>query len=172
MTATRIDPPVLTDRFKDAFRNHPAGVAVITAASAGAPVGLTASSVASVSAAPPILAFSLSSRLGSAGAVADAETIVVHLLSDANVELARTFARPGGERFTDPREWSWLPGGEPLLHGTAYALRCTVLSRTPVGGSLLIAAAVEEVVEAHDDAAPLVYHNRTFHRLSDTSELD
>lgn len=171
MTSTRISSPVLVDRFKDAFRNHPAGVAVITARSGEAPVGLTASSVASVSAGPPILAFSLASQAGSAGAVSAAETIVVHLLSDANVELARSFARPGGERFTDSRQWSWLPGGEPLLHGTAFALRCRILSRTPVGASVLVAAQVEEVLETNDDAAPLVYHNRSFHRLSAGSLL-
>jgi hypothetical protein len=38
------------DEFKSAFRNHPAGVAVITADAGYGPVGLTATSVISVSA--------------------------------------------------------------------------------------------------------------------------
>ena len=48
------------ESFKTAFRNHPAGVAVITANSPDGPVALTATSVVSVSAEPPVLIFSLS----------------------------------------------------------------------------------------------------------------
>ena len=120
-------------------------------------MGLTASSVASVSAEPPILALSLSSRSGSAGAVADAESIVIHLLSDANVGLAETLT-PVNSRAC-PAESRCC---------TAQPSRC---SRTPVGGSLLMAAQVEEVLETNDDSAPLVYHDRAFHRLGVESLL-
>lgn len=41
------------DDFKSAFRNHPAGVSVVTADPGDGPVGLTATSVISVSANPP-----------------------------------------------------------------------------------------------------------------------
>ena len=44
----------VTEAFKDAFRAHPAGVAIITAKGSSGPVGLTASSVSSVSAEPPM----------------------------------------------------------------------------------------------------------------------
>ena len=78
MTSKAATSPVV-DEFKDAFRGHPAGVAIITAMGPSGPVGLTASSVASVSAQPPMLAFSLASAEGSAGVILDADTIVVHL---------------------------------------------------------------------------------------------
>jgi hypothetical protein len=68
------------DDFKAAFRNHPAGVAVITADAGDGPVGLTATSVISVSASPALLVFSLSAFSSSAPALAKAETLVVHLL--------------------------------------------------------------------------------------------
>ena len=59
------------DEFKAAFRGHPAGVAVITA-DAGGPVALTATSVSSVSADPPLLIFSISAQSSAAAAFARA----------------------------------------------------------------------------------------------------
>ena len=47
------------DEFKTVFRQHPAGVAVVALRSAEGHVGFTATSVISVSAAPPLLAFSI-----------------------------------------------------------------------------------------------------------------
>lgn len=162
-------PPVV-DEFKNAFRGHPAGVAIITAAGAEGPVGLTASSVSSVSAVPPILAFSLASTEGSAGVIASADTIVVHLLGAENAELAALFAARGTERFGRDLPWSTLPGGEPLLEGVPRALLCRILSRTQAGSSTLIAA---EVLEIHTGpaSAPLVYHDRTYHHLGAHSTL-
>ena len=51
--------PRLTEGFKSAFGQHPAGIAIITVAGPEGPVGLTASSVSSISADPPILGLSL-----------------------------------------------------------------------------------------------------------------
>lgn len=161
----------VVEQFKNVFRAHPAGVAIITADSAEGPAGLTASSVSSVSAQPPILAFSLASETGSAGVVANADTLVVHLLDAGHADLATRFARPGQDRFTNDLQWSRLPTGEPLLTGVPRALRCRILSRTPVGSSVLIAASVLEIVGESAVSEPLVYHNRTYHRLNDDSAL-
>lgn len=151
--------------FKAAFGGYPAGVSVITAGSATGPVGITASSVASVSAEPPILAFSLAQMSGSAAAIAAADSLVVHLLTAGDHALARTFADPSAKRFTGSMDWALLPSGEPLLRHAGYALRCRVLSRTPAGGSLLVAASVVEIIAPADPGDPMVYHRRAFHGL-------
>ncbi|PYI68654.1 flavin reductase [Arthrobacter livingstonensis] len=151
--------------FKAAFGGHPAGVSIITADIGTGPVGITASSVASVSAEPAILAFSLASQSGSAAAIAVADSLVVHLLTTADVGLARAFASPATERFTAGMVWTRLETGEPLLLHAGYALRCQVLSRTPAGGSLLVAASVVEVIAPVAAGAPMVYHRRAFHGL-------
>ncbi|MGO4385451.1 flavin reductase family protein [Specibacter sp. RAF43] len=177
----------VTGDFKAAFGHHPAGVAIITADVGTGPVGITASSVASVSAEPPILAFSLASQSGSAAAIAVADSLVVHLLTVGDLDLARIFARAGTERFTAAMAWTRLATGEPLLAHHGHALRCRVLSRTAAGSSLLVAAAVLEVLGPEPAAsndrtpgtdpgtdpagAPLVYHNRVFHRLGEHSVL-
>lgn len=162
---------MLIDHFKDAFRAHPAGVAVITANSGTGPVGLTASSVSSVSADPAILAFSLASREGSAGAVGAADTVMVHLLGARNAALASLFARPGTERFTDALAWEQLATGEPLLREAPRALRCRILNRTDVGRSVLFTALVLDIRTGAEPDEPLVYHDRTYHRLGEHSAL-
>ena len=108
------------EEFKRAFRNHPAGVAVITADPGDGPVGLTATSVFSVSAEPPLFVFSISSASSSAPALARADTVVVvHLLGAHQLDAARLFATSGVDRFRPIRTpWSRLETGEPFLRGT------------------------------------------------------
>jgi nucleoside-diphosphate-sugar epimerase len=100
--------------FKNAFREHPAGVAVITAITPEGPVGLTASSVASVAVDPPALSFSVTRATGSAGALLSADTYVVHLLGTQHIDVAEAFARSGAPRFTPEQGFTTLPTGEPL----------------------------------------------------------
>ena len=171
--------PALTDSFKAAFGGHPAGVSIITADSATGPVGITASSVASVSAEPPLLAFSLAASSGSAAALAVASSVVVHLLTTDDLDLAKTFANSNSERFTGTMPWTRLETGEPLLVHGGYALRCKILSRTPAGGSLLLAAQVLEIMTPGRNAksvpvspgAAMVYHSRNFHALGEHSMM-
>ena len=57
------------DEFKAAFRQHPSGIAVITADAGSGPVAMTASSVFSVSADPPVLVFSVSAMSSAAPSI-------------------------------------------------------------------------------------------------------
>jgi flavin reductase (DIM6/NTAB) family NADH-FMN oxidoreductase RutF len=159
------------DDFKRAFRNHPAGVAVITADPGDGPVGLTATSVFSVSAEPPLFVFSISSTSSSAPALARADTVVVHLLGADQLAAARLFATSGVDRFADADSWSRLKTGEPFLHGTASWLRGRIISRMAAGNSTVIAVHAIEAASDDSDAAPLVYHNRAWHSIGSHSQL-
>jgi flavin reductase (DIM6/NTAB) family NADH-FMN oxidoreductase RutF len=156
------------DAFKDAFRLHPAGIALITALAPHGPVGLTASSVASVGIDPPALAFSVTRATGSAGGILDAETHVVHLLDAHHIGLAQVFARSGTERFTPEQGWSTLPTGEPHLADARVALRCRILQTTPVGSSVLV---LSEVLDIHQGrrGEPVAYVDREFRPLGPRS---
>lgn len=156
--------------FRDAFRSHPAGLAVITAAGPDGPIGLTASSVASVSVDPPSLLFSLSG-LTTAPLLAAADTVLVHLMDAGQADLVHAFATPGTTRFGADMEWEYLPTGEPLLRRAAWALRCSVAERVDVGSSRVVIATVLEVRRQDGDGGPLVYHDRTYHRLTEDSTL-
>jgi flavin reductase (DIM6/NTAB) family NADH-FMN oxidoreductase RutF len=166
---------VSADDFKAAFRNHPAGVSIITAEGPAGPVGLTASSVFSVSAKPPLLVFSLSAQSSSAAAIREAETVVVHLLGADQLALARTFATGGIDRFADTSAWSRLITGEPFLPSANAWLRGRIVNQMTAGDSSVVAVQVLQVnIPTAEDrgaeqAHPLVYHNREWHALSAAS---
>lgn len=157
-------PTVVGEGLKAAFRTHPAGVAIITAATPEGPVGLTASSVASVAVDPAAIVFSVTRATGSAGGLLSADTFVVHLIDDDHSALAQSFAVSGSERFTPEQQWSTLPTGEPYLPAARFALRCRALQTVPVGTSSVVIAEVLEVYSG-PQGRPLVYVDRTFHSI-------
>src|SRR5690625_4005194 len=98
----------LTQQFIAAFRNHPAGVALVTADAGAGPVAMTATSVCSVDADPPTVAFSASTRSSSTPTLLRASTVVVHLLSARQLDLAQLGATSGVDRFADTSLWQRL----------------------------------------------------------------
>jgi flavin reductase (DIM6/NTAB) family NADH-FMN oxidoreductase RutF len=163
------------EEFKLAFRNHPAGVAVITADAGDGPVGLTATSVFSISAEPPLLVFSISNTASSADAISRASTVVIHLLSSGQLDLATLFATSGVNRFADTTLWDRLITGEPYLPSSHVWIRGAVVERMVAGTSTVVAvhalqAKVPDVTSGGPEE-PLVFHNRTWHKLGDHSRI-
>lgn len=170
------------EEFKAIFRQHPAGVAVITLRHHDRLVGFTATSVISVSADPPLLAFSVAGGSGSWAPLAEARTVVVNFLSAAQVDLSARFATRGIDRFADGG-WSLLETGEPVLDDSPRWIRAEIVQRTPIGSSQLIC--LQAVGSSSDhrppgapgttrtpaESAPLVYHDRVYHQLSEASAL-
>jgi len=160
--------------FKLAFRNHPAGVAVITADAGDGPVGLTATSVFSVSAEPPLLVFSLSDQSSSTPTIRTADTVVVHLLGSDQLKIAQLCATSGIDRFADTSLWDRLETGEPYFPSAHAWIRGRVINRMSAGSSTVVAvhALESRITEDAEASAPLVYHNRTWHRLGEHSAIE
>jgi flavin reductase (DIM6/NTAB) family NADH-FMN oxidoreductase RutF len=162
-----------SDDFKAAFRQHPAGVAVITADSGNGPVMLTATSVSSVSADPALLMFSLSAHSSSTPTIRRADTVVVHLLGAGQLELAKLGATSGIDRFANTDLWSTLPSGEIYFPGARAWIRGRVLTSMDAGGSaiVLVEAIEASSQEGAEEQVPLVYYNRTWHELGAHSQV-
>lgn len=156
--------PVDAVLFRQVFRRHAAGVAVVTTDAGRGAAGVTVTSLASLSSEPPLLSFSISATASIWAHLRDADTAVVHLLGAGHAELARTFATSGIDRFGAPTRWHRLPTGEPVLDGAAAWLRVSIEHRHPAGGSHLVIGRVEEVGLA-EHSAPLLYHDGTYHAL-------
>ena len=173
MTAIDTTSHITADEFRHAFRAHPAGVAIVTADAGDGPVAMTVSSVASVAIDPPTLVFSASGVSSSSPTICKTETVVVHMLAAHDVALAKLGARSGVDRFGADVEWGRLPTGEPYYPAASW-LRCKVVQRVDTNGSTLI---VVEAIQAKPseassrEPAPLVYHNRRWHVLSEKSAL-
>ena len=169
--ATAADEAFLdADRFKAVFRHHPAGVAVIALRTPeGELVGLTATSVISVSAAPPILAFSIASSSSSWPALARATTVAVSFLADDQHDVSARFATRGTDRFA-AGGWSLLDTGEPVIDGAVAWVRGAIVQRTPAGDSYLVSVLALDS-SSRDGATAIVYHDRTYHRIGDHTAI-
>lgn len=149
-------------RFKLGFRHHAAGVGLVCAATAEGPVGATLSSVASVSAEPPLLSFSMARTSATGAAIRAAESVTVYLLRADQADLAHAFAFRGADRFTAEQGWSRRHGSDlPVLDDAAarFAGRLSVV--VPAGSSWLALMEVDEI-ELGRPGTPLVHHDRAW----------
>ncbi|WP_329280655.1 flavin reductase family protein [Streptomyces sp. NBC_01451] len=158
--------PASPDLLRSVFRQHAAGVAVITARGSAGPVGFTATSLASVSAEPPLVSFGISTGASSWPAISGADHVGVHILGEHQHELAATFARSGADRFGAPTAWREGPEGVPVLDGVLAWLVCRTVARVPAADHRIVLA---EVVLGAPAAAgrPLLYHQGRFNGLRD-----
>lgn len=151
----------LSEQFRRVFRAQPASVAIVTASADGQDVGITVSSVASLSIDPVALSFSVTKTSGSAAGILTAPSILVHLLGPEHEEVANSFAMSGAPRFTPDQGWVRLETGEPHLPSAPFALRGRVLDTLTVGSSRLIAAEILEVIEG-PESGRLLYRDRQY----------
>lgn len=156
--------------YRNTLRRHPAGVAVITLTSPDGPVGFTATSFASLSLDPPLVSFNITQTSSSIAALREADSILVHLLGDHQIDVAQRFSRSAELRFADTTTWSTIETGEPLLHGSPTWLRVELRQLFDAGDSTLV---IGVVLDAHcsgeaDDQppAPLIYHHGAYHRAT------
>jgi flavin reductase (DIM6/NTAB) family NADH-FMN oxidoreductase RutF len=155
---------VPVELFVSVFRQHPAGVTVVTLDDRGCPVGFTATSVVSVCAEPPLLSFSISTKSSCWSAVQRTPTCVVNLLASDQHGTARRFAARGVDRFETPTRWGRLSTGEPVLTGAAAWLRCQLGEMVAAGDHRVVIA---HVVDARIDrqGSPLLYHDGEYSTL-------
>ncbi|AVH98581.1 MULTISPECIES: flavin reductase family protein [Streptomyces] len=159
------EEPIAEDAFRSVFRTHPAGVAIITAMGERRPVGFTATSLASVSSAPPLVSFGVGRNASSWATVCAAEYVAVHLLAHDQRELASTFARSGADRFAPPTRWSAGPHGVPLLDGVPTTMVCRKVYDLPAGDHTVVIAQPIRAYQG-DPARPLVYLDGRFGSVS------
>ncbi|MFT4122687.1 MAG: flavin reductase family protein [Microbacteriaceae bacterium] len=158
--------------FAALFRNHPAGVAVVTADAGEGPVAFVASSLVSLSAEPAYLSFSISDATTAAATLARASSVVVHFLGGESLEFLRQATRSGSDRFADPERWARLATGEPVLREARAWIRGEIEHRLRAGTATLHLVRALETGGEPGGGRPLVYHDRGWHELGPHSRLD
>lgn len=154
--------PVPRDTFRSLMSAFPAGVAVITTYGPdGGPRGLTCTSLASVTADPPILSVCLTTRGETLQALRGHGAFAVNLLHDQGRDTAEVFAKPVADRFAHTA-WQPSPGaGLPQLTDDAFATAdCEVTHLTEVGDHTLVLGQVTGVAQA--PGTPLLYGAQRF----------
>jgi flavin reductase (DIM6/NTAB) family NADH-FMN oxidoreductase RutF len=153
------------DLFRALLRRHAAGVVVITAPGER-PAGFTATSFTSVSLDPPLVSFCLDRSSSSWAAVASATHVGVHVLTDAQEDVARTFATKGVDRFAPPIKWGHGPYGIPVLDAVHAVLLCRVADRVPAGDHAIVLAELIDGGHTGDATEPLLYHMGRYRRAA------
>ncbi|WP_083956192.1 flavin reductase family protein [Tersicoccus phoenicis] len=153
--------------FREGFRRHAAGVAIITAMRDGVPYGFTATSVASLSAEPPRLTFNMAVTSSSWPAVEAATHLGVHFLGVANQPLADRFARTR-DRF-DEQNWELGPQGVPILRGVRGWLVGLIEARIPFDNNAVVVARIVDggAPTGEDPMNPLLYHSGRYYLAGD-----
>jgi flavin reductase (DIM6/NTAB) family NADH-FMN oxidoreductase RutF len=127
------------DTFRAAMRHLASGVCLVTHSAGGAPAGMTATAVASLSLDPPTLIVCVNRAASAYAGLAPGVVFGVSVLGAEHREFAERFAgrtaAEGAERFRGGR-WLIPPSGAPLLWDALAAFECEV----------------EDVIERHTHA--------------------
>lgn len=154
--------------FKRGMRCLAAGVCVVTSRDGeGLPVGMTATAVCSVSAAPPTLLVCVNRRHASYAVFRRAGRFAVNVLALEDRALSTVFAGdvPAGQRF-DHGRWTTLATGAPVLDSALASFDCTLAEVTDMGSHGVFFGEVRDVCYRREAAAPLLYGLGAYGTLS------
>jgi flavin reductase (DIM6/NTAB) family NADH-FMN oxidoreductase RutF len=153
-TRVRQTPIVDQGRFRRALGQHAAGVVVVTGPG---PVGLTATSLTSVSLDPPLVSFCVGRDSTTWPELRGAESFAINVLAGDQAAIASRFAGRGLDRFAAPTTWRPGPNGVPILGGTTAHLLCEPYDTIALGDHWLVVGLVVGTGVGATDL-PLLYH--------------
>ena len=156
------------EAFKAAMRVLASGVVMVTARRDDQLYGLTISACCSISASPPRVLISLAQTASCLSAVLDTGLFGLSILRAGQRPLAELGAVPGGPKEVDAFSES-RDGSVTMIAGALAHLDCSVDQTFTISDHVLVIGNVEHAVTADDldEPGPLLYFNRTFHRLGE-----
>ncbi|MGF0318048.1 flavin reductase family protein [Nocardia fluminea] len=148
-------------RCLELYRRLAAGVTVVTAQSSAGPMGLTASSVTSLSLHPPMLLAGLKVGSGTLAAIERSHMFGIQLLSEDQAGAAQAFSTPTGTRFAGlDHEYVF---GVPVLREVLGWSVCMLVDARRYGDHVLVIGEVAAVNTS--EGRPLMWHNGQLTRL-------
>jgi flavin reductase (DIM6/NTAB) family NADH-FMN oxidoreductase RutF len=160
--------PIAGELYRDVFGSVPTPVAVVTTMRAGQPYGTTVSAFCSLSLEPPLVLVSLdrSSRL--LREIRRTRRLCINVLAAGQEDLAVRFARKDADKFAG---LEWLAKHElPVLPGCRSWVTAAVQRVVAAGDHMTISALIFDAQV--NDAAPMLYHARSFTQPVPISEGD
>ena len=117
---------------------------------------MTASSLASVSLAPPLVSVCIEISASAHDTLIEAEHFVVNVLAEDQEELSRRFAQPQSTQDFDGIGWFDGEVGAPRLNGAVAHIECAREATWPGGDHTILLGRV--VSGAVGEGRPLVYY--------------
>lgn len=142
--------------FRQLLGRFATGVTVLTTRDqAGGPVGMTASSLASVSLEPPLVSVCVDVSADMHRALSSSGYFVVNILRKDQEPLSRRFADQPAERRFDGVGWRETPGGLVVLADVLAHIECERFADFPLGDHTLFVGRVTG--GATTEGEPLLY---------------
>ena len=154
---------------RDVLGHFASGVTVVTADTAGGPLGFTCQSFSSLSLDPPLVVIAPSRTSTTWPRLREMGRFCVNVLAEDQTELSQTFARSGADKFTGVK-WTRSRHGSPVLEEVVAWIDCELWAEYDGGDHTLVAARVLDL-GADPDRRPLVFH-RGAYGLLDPSRTD
>ena len=149
-------PGVDAAQFRQLLGRFATGVTVVTTRDAeGRPIGMTASSVASVSLDPPLLLVSVARENVMHPALKGAARFVVNVLAADQEAISRRFAAEHANRF-DGIGYRETRQGLPVLEGVLASIECDKHAEAPGGDHTVFFGLVTG--GSVSDRRPLLYY--------------
>ncbi|MCI0467679.1 MAG: flavin reductase [Beijerinckiaceae bacterium] len=136
-------------KFREAMSRVAASVHIVTTDGKAGLAGITATSVASITAEPPMMLFCINKTSPSAARMIENGAFCINTLTAAHEHLAEIFAGRTGrrleQRFTQGG-WTKLVTGSPVLNGAAAAFDCHLAETREVMTHFIMIGAVKAVI--------------------------
>jgi flavin reductase (DIM6/NTAB) family NADH-FMN oxidoreductase RutF len=155
--------PLDSTRFRQVLGQLPTGVTVVTARIGAEVIGMTASSVASVSLDPPLVLVCVGHTAEIHQAIVSAPIFGINVLAADQQSVAVRFADRARQRFS-PDEGHPGPAGLPLVDGALAHLECRRAAVYAGGDHSIVLGAVEWAQTR--DGKPLCYFHSSYRTLS------
>ena len=163
--------PISIAPYLSAMSGAVTGVNIVTTDGPAGRFGLTVSSMASVSAEPPLLLIAVNRRSPLLAALLENGVFGVSALGVHHAELADTFAgrpRSGAPYDFAAARWLCSPSGVPLVADAAAQFDCRVSKITHAGTHAIVIGAVDRA--SRGTVAALAYTRRGYAHPSRRSE--
>jgi 3-hydroxy-9,10-secoandrosta-1,3,5(10)-triene-9,17-dione monooxygenase reductase component len=155
----------VSDNFRTVLGRLPTGVVVVAGGEKANPSALVVGSFMSVSLQPPLVAVCVSKTSTSWPGIEASGQFCANVLAEGQEEIAKRFAKSGGDKFAGVG-WSASPAtGSPLLDGVAAWIDCRIYERYEAGDHWLVLGEVLELWHLAESGA-LVFHSGVFRPLN------
>lgn len=150
--------------FRRVMGHFASGVTVVTACHEGTCQGITVSSFASLSLAPPLILVSIDQRSVMHDMIERTGAFAVNILAEDGEWLSRLFASRDVDKFERVR-YRLGTTGAPLLDDALATIECRLHQKLPGGDHTIF---VGEVIagDVRAEQAPLLYFRSGYHSIA------
>jgi flavin reductase (DIM6/NTAB) family NADH-FMN oxidoreductase RutF len=157
--ATQSTSTLDSDTFRDVISNLITAVSIISTQRGDERLGVTASSVTSLSLSPASILVCLNQRLAIADVISETGVFAVNILGEEHGHLATQFSQNHEDKF---RGTNLTTGdlGNPVLSDALAHLECRLVERKDFASHAIFIAQIESA--SYRDGSPLAYWRSSF----------